>query len=295
MKRVERRGTLESQALAAAQASGQQHHTSTIRLPPSNSMSGVRQAQAQAQQSQPQPPSNSQGSSIGRSDTLINAASFRGDSGRSTTHAQPSITVSSGRRGQPPAPAITALGSDEQDEDEEEDDDDDGTRLLLDDDIPTSNIGRGGVASRVGSKNNSRAGSRTRAGAGSRSVPTPPPMRGLHPPPGHGASNSAYNKRSPLARGAGGSDSPLNDDDADGEADSADPDAELLDAVTAADAGQHTDPDTSLSDAGDSGPRKRIVSDIDVEDGDADAELLEAVDAAEAISSSGGSERGGRR
>lgn len=291
MKRVERRGTLESQALAAAQASGQQHHTSTIRLPPSNSMSGVRQAQAQAQQSQPQPPSNSQGSSIGRSDTLISAGSFRGDSARSTTHAQPSITVSSGRRGQPPAPAIAALGSDEQDEDEEEDDDDDGTRLLLDDDIPTSNIGRGGVASRVGSKNNSRAGSRTRAGAGSRGVPTPPPMRGLHPPAGHGTLSAAYNKRSPLARG-GGSDSPLNDDDADGEADSADPDADLLDAVTAADAGQHTDPDTSLSDGGEGGGRKRISS--DVEDADADAELLEAVDAAEGISS-GGSERGGRR
>jgi hypothetical protein len=123
-------------------------------------------------------------------------------------------------------------------------------------------------------------------------------MRGLHPPPGHSASTAAYNKRSPLARGAagGGSDSPLNDDDADGEADSADPDAELLDAVTAAD-GQHTDPDTSLStDGGDGGgARKRAISDLDVEDADADAELLEAVDAAEAISSSGGSERGGGR
>ena len=247
MKRVERRGTLESQ----------------------QQLQNLAVQQVQQQQYQPRATSQaqlplSQGSdrSIQRSDTLITNQSSHGpasfvqrddstpqhtSSRTSTVHVSPAKASS---RQAPTPPSIAALREQNDDEDEEHDPDQ----------LPTSNVGRGGGVSAGHSRSNSRNG------------------RG-------GGTNGASAKRSSLgtAPATRGSISPsremeVDEMDADADADAeAEAEAEIMGAIDAAE-----------GEEGDGDGEGEMEADADAE-----AELLEAVDAAEANSSSShGGERG---
>ena len=112
MKRVERRGTLESAQLAAQQAQQAQ-----------------QQAQQQQQQQQFQPrsnshaqiPASSQGSdrSLGRSDTLLTNQTSVGPASFAQGKGEAGAKGGAGSRHAPTPPAIAALRGD-QEEDEED-------------------------------------------------------------------------------------------------------------------------------------------------------------------------------
>ncbi|KAF8903662.1 hypothetical protein CPB84DRAFT_719920 [Gymnopilus junonius] len=256
MKRVERRGTLENQQqqqLAALQARTASH----AQLPHSEVPDRT----------------------IHRTDTILtqnasfvssaNSTRDRADLSHSSTsshlrssHTNSSTSVASPgkpNRQQPSPPLIAAL------KDDDDDEYDGGHRNRDPEQLPTSNVGRGGSAV----KGHNTAGSRVRSGA----RPTPPgdPHSALN---GNGGSNS---KRSPLGgNGVRSSISPRHHETAEGDEVDADADAdaeteaEILGAVDAAgeDDGEGEGDEENDGDA------------------DADAELLEAVDAAEANSSS---------
>lgn len=247
MKRVERRGTLESQQLQNA-AALQQHF--------------------QPRTAQPQVPFSSQGAdrSIQRSDTLLASqgslgpASFTQRSERDegshqqfnhrTSTGNPSST-SSGKgvsRQVPTPPAIAALR--EQDDDEHDDDNEDADQL------PISNVGRGGRRVARASTAHSRSSSRNGRGNGNGKV---------------GATKkSALSKTSRASVSPRGGDIDVEEMDADADADAdVDAEAEILGAAGAPRAVE-TEAGNAEGDA----------------DADAEAELFEAVDAAEAISSS---------
>ncbi|CAA7268752.1 unnamed protein product [Cyclocybe aegerita] len=251
MKRVERRGTLESQ---------QQLQNLAIQ---------------QQQQYQPRTTSHaqlplSQGSdrSIQRTDTMLtNQASHGPGSFAQTPHSHgqshstlrtssthPSVAGSPSKnhgRQAPTPPAIASLREQNEEEEEGEGEAEDDP-----DQLPTSNVGRGG--GRATTRNG-----RTRAAGRSTPLET---------------ANGSSTKRSP--RGAGGTgrasipprmEMDVDEMDADADADAeADAEAEILGAVAAA-----------LNDDGEGDGEGDMEA-----DGDADAELLEAVDAAEANSSS---------
>ncbi|KAF8972018.1 hypothetical protein BDZ97DRAFT_1008045 [Flammula alnicola] len=289
MKRVERRGTLENQQQLANLA--------------------IQQQQQQQQQQQHQPRSTShaqlplsQGSdrSIHRTDTILThqashgPASFRTDRDRdeslhtassqsqsqsqsqlrgNATTASSSITTASSTaaklRQQPTPPSIASLREQHDDDDNEpenahEPDDHDPEQ------IPTSNVGRGGSSAVKSRSNSSSRNGRARPASGAEGT--------------NGVGGPA--KRSPLAgsgagvRGSGSgsphNEAPTDEMDADADADAeAEAEAEILGAVDAADEDGDGDGEG---------------------DADAEAELFEAVDAAEANSSSShNGDRTGRR
>ncbi|PPQ74085.1 hypothetical protein CVT26_006487 [Gymnopilus dilepis] len=268
MKRVERRGTLENQ---------QQQQLAAL------------QAQQRAASHSQLPLSETSDRNLHRSDTILTQTGSFVSSSNSTrdrndlsssSHVRSSHTSSSmhsaaspgkAHRQQPSPPHIAALRDDDEDE---EDDRGRGDRDRDPEQLPTSNIGRGGSAVRVhgaGARSDSRNG-RARSGA----RPTPPGGDSHSLAGVNGGSNT---KRSPLGgNGARASISPRQADgdeiDADADADAeAEAEAEILGAVDAAGEADDVDGDGEgeLDNDGDA---------------DAEAELLEAVDAAEANSSS---------
>jgi hypothetical protein len=243
MKRVERRGTLESQQLQNA-AALQQHF--------------------QPRTAQPQVPLSSQGAdrSIQRSDTLLTSqgslgpASFTQRSEREeqfnhrTSTGNPSSTSGKGvSRQVPTPPAIAALR--EQDDDEHDDDNEDADQL------PISNVGRGGLrVVRTSTTAQSRSSSRNGRGNGNGNVVA--------------TKKSALSNTSRPSVSPRGGDIDVEEMDADADADAdLDAEAEILGAAGAPRAVE-TDAGNTEGDG----------------DADAEAELFEAVDAAEAISSS---------
>lgn len=273
MKRVERRGTLESQQLQNAAALQQQHfHPRTA--------------------GQPQVPFSSQGAdrSIQRSDTLLasqgslgpasftqrsegshqqsnhrtstgNPSSTSGKAGKGVSRLSTPLPFGEGISGlsTPPPfgegisrlstpPPIAAL--------REPDDDDDNEDI---DQLPISNVGRGGlrVVRTSTAAAHSRSSSRNRRGNGNGNVVGATKKSVL--------SNTSRPSVSPK-----GGDIDVEEMDADADADAdLDAEAEILGAAGAPRAGE-TEAGNAEGDA----------------DADAEAELFEAVDAAEAISSS---------
>ncbi|KIJ96325.1 hypothetical protein K443DRAFT_682397, partial [Laccaria amethystina LaAM-08-1] len=257
MKRVERRGTLDSQQQMAVMHQHQQ------------------QQQPSRGGSMSQPPL-SQGTDMvlthhGR--TQAPPRSLYSHPSHASHLRTPTVTQGGGASpNRSPLPSIAAFEEDEGEEEdaehecEQEHDGEDGDSEQL----PLSNVGRGGRVgskSRAGVKNNGATRGKGGAGGGGRrSTPasgggrSTPAVGGRSTPAGRGTPSGAKttpaNKKSPLA-------------DAEAEAE-----AEILGAVEATGGGDQemVDPDG---------------------DGDAEAELLEAVDAAEANSSSSSS-HGGR-
>lgn len=242
MKRVERRGTLESQQLQNA-STLQQHFPRTPQHVSSSSQGADR--------------------SIQRSDTLLASQSSLGPSsftqrsereevshqqfGHRTSIGNPSSNTSGkGVSRQPPTPpAITAL--------REQDDDDDNEDA---DQLPISNIGRGGRRVLRTSTAHSRSSSRNGRGNGNGSL-------------GATKKSALSNTGRPSVSPRGG-DMDIEEMDADADADAdVDAEAEILGAADA--------PRTLETETG------NAEGDVDA---DAEAELFEAVDAAEAISSS---------
>jgi hypothetical protein len=291
MKRVERRGTLESQQQQNANQSTQQQ----------------QQQQQHPSASHPNLPL-SQGSDrfIHRSDTILthqpshnpfsqnhsqSLARGRGTRSSSVTQANirsslPSLNPSSASSNaaqvpvpqstkhsshhhpqppQSPPPSITALKEGQDDDNNDQDPDQ----------LPISNVGRGGSGAPIRS---SSRNARVRGGSGPR--PTPPVTRSSD----NVSLDGTPNKKSPLGSSnaiGGGVKSGLEveemdaDADADAEAEAeleSEAEAEILGAVAA------TSRNRTDEEGGDDGDGEA--------DADADAELLEAVDAAEANSSS---------
>ncbi|KAF9523220.1 hypothetical protein CPB83DRAFT_898959 [Crepidotus variabilis] len=246
MKRVERRGTLESQQLAAQQQQQQQQQQFQPRV-----------------NSHAQIPVSSQGSDrpIQRSDTILTAQASLGPStfpSKSDLAHQPSQRASHASSGavpnkstsrHPSPPAIAAIR--EQDDEEDENDPDQ---------LPTSNVGRGTRSRKASSNTQSRSNSHN----GRTVVAT-----------GNGNGNGVHTKKSSLSTASKPSVSPkldmeVDEMDADADADAeAEAEAEILHAV---DVAHPLDLESENVDG--------------EGEADEDAELLEAVDAAEANSSS---------
>ena len=280
MKRVERRGTLESQQQQSTQQQQQQQQQQPQQLPSSASHPNL-------------PLSQGSDRFIQRSDTILTQAPFnpyppqRGTRSSSLTQSNirsslpnlnPSSTPpsaaqasaphstkhSSHQHPQSPPPSIAALKEGQDDENNEQD---------LDQ-LPISNVGRGGSGAPI------RSSSRNaRVRGGSKPRPTPPVTRSSDNLEG------TPNKKSPLGSSSnnaiGSVKSALEgeemdaDADADAEAEAemeSEAEAEILGAVAA------TSRNRTDEEGGDDGDGEA--------DADADAELLEAVDAAEANSSS---------
>lgn len=292
MKRVERRGTLESQQQQIANQSTQQHQlrsTSHPNLPPPQSSDrfihrsdtvlthqpshnpfSQSQSQSHSQSSRDRDTSSS---SHTQSNIRSSLSNVNPSSSASASAAQASVPhstkQSSQQRPHPPPsppPSITALK-------EGQDDVADDHDL---DQLPISNVGRGGGGSGTPIRSSSR-NPRVRGGSGPRH--TPPVTRSsdnvVNP-------DGTPNKKSPLAIGGGvksGSPMEVDEMDADADADAeaeaeleSEAEAEILGAVAA------TSRNRTDEEGGDDGDGEA--------DADADAELLEAVDAAEANSSS---------
>ena len=297
MKRVERRGTLENQQQQVANQSilqQQQHQprsTSHQALPLSQGSDRFihRADTILTQQPSHNPSTFSQSQShsqINRDRDNSSSSHTQSDirSSLPNTHqssAQISILNSikhgshqRSQRPQSPLPPITALKESHDDDDEQHDPDQ----------LPISNIGRGG--SRAPSRSSSR-NARVRGGTGTR--PTPPVTRSSDNTPNL---NGTLNKKSSLGSSFGsgrvGSGSPsmtieVDEMDADADADAeaeaeaeSEAELEILGAV-ATTSRDRTDREEEVGDDGDGDGEA---------DADADAELLEAVDAAEANSSS---------
>ena len=272
MKRVERRGTLESQQQQIANQSTQ-HQQHQLR---SNSHPNLPLSQGSDRfihrsdtvlthqpshnpYSQPQSQSQARDRDTSSSVTLRSSLpSLDPSSSASAPASAAQVSVpqstkhSSHQRPQPPQsppPSITALKEGQDDENNDHDPDQ----------LPISNVGRGGgVPIRSSSRN-----ARIRGGSGPR--PTPPVTRSSD----NVTHDGTPNKKSPLGSSdKSGLPMEVDEIDADGDADAESEADEILGAVAA----------TS---------RNRTDDERDGEaDADADAELLEAVDAAEANSSS---------
>ncbi|EDR01503.1 uncharacterized protein LACBIDRAFT_295563 [Laccaria bicolor S238N-H82] len=319
MKRVERRGTLETQQQMAVMHQHQQqqqqqqpsrggsisqlplsqgsdrsiHRTDTV-LTHHGSFSQPSQSQSQVLGREPSQPQL-------HAQTQAPPRSSHSHPSHTSHLRTPTITqVGGASPNRSPPPSIAAFEEDEGEEEdaeherEQEHDGEDGDSEQL----PLSNVGRGGKVgsrSRAGVKKNgatAAGGKDVVSGSGGRSTPTgggrgtpaggggrsTPVVGGRSTPAGRSTPSGARrttpaNKKSPL----GATISPtlgmeVDETDADADADAeAEAEAEILGAVEATGGG-----DQEMVDA----------------DGDAEAELLEAVDAAEANSSSSSSHGG---
>ena len=297
MKRVERRGTLESQQQQIANQSTQQQHqqhqlrsTSHPNLPlsqgsdrfihrsdtilthqPSRNTFSQSQPQQLARERDTSSSSHTQ-SNIRSSLTNLNPPSSAPASAAQVT-APHSTKHGSHQHPQPPQSPPPPIAAIKEGQDDDNDDHDP-------DQLPISNVGRGGGTTGAPIRSSSR-NARVRGGSGPR--PTPPVTRSSE-----NASNldGTPNKKSPLgsslANGGGvksGLPMEVDEMDADADADAeaeaeleSEAEAEILGAVAA------TSRNRTEEEGGDDGDAEA--------DADADAELLEAVDAAEANSSS---------
>ncbi|PPQ90587.1 hypothetical protein CVT25_006107 [Psilocybe cyanescens] len=273
MKRVERRGTLEQQQqqqVAVLQAQQQQHQ------PRTNSHAQLPSSQGSER-------------SLNRSDTILTHQASHGpqtfavsrnerDRDESThtsshlrsTHASnTTASFSKSQRHAPTPPSIASLR-----EQHDDDDDDHADQERDPEQLPTSNIGRGGSAAAAAAAVNSRSDSRNgRIRAGAKA--TPPRTESTYP------SGVTPAKRSGLHGSISPRGADVDEMDADADAD-AEAEAEILGAVDAT--GEDDDLDGEGDGDGEGDPEN---------DGDPDAELLEAVDAAEANSNA--SSNGGDR
>ena len=289
MKRVERRGTLESQQQQTANQSTQQQQQqqqlpSTSNLPPSQGSDRFIHRSDTILTHQPShnpyPQTNSHSLTRGRGTRSSSLTQSNIRSSLSTVNpssasaSAPQVSVphstkhSSHQHPQPPQsppPSITALKEGQ----------DDDNNVHDPDQLPISNVGRGGSGApiRASSRN-----ARVRGGSGPR--PTPPVTRSSDNNNLDGTSNKKSPLGSSFAIGSGAKsglevDEMDADADADAEAEAeleSEAEAEILGAVAA------TSRIRTDEEGGDDGDGEA--------DADADAELLEAVDAAEANSSS---------
>jgi hypothetical protein len=291
MKRVERRGTLESQQQQIANQSTQQqqhqlrstshpnlslsqgsdrfiHRSDTI-LTHQPSRNTFSQSQPQQLARERDTSSSHTQSNIRSSLSNLNPPSSAPASAAQVT-APHSTKHSSHQHPQPPLsppPPIAAIKEGPDDDDDDHDPDQ----------LPISNVGRGGGTSGAPIRSSSR---NARVRGGSKPRPTPPVTRSSENIDG------TPNKKSPLgsslANGGGvksGLPMEVDEMDADADADAeaeaeleSEAEAEILGAVAA------TSRNRTEEEGGDDGDGEA--------DADADAELLEAVDAAEANSSS---------